>query len=346
MVVDYAHVSLEPSQINVSTDASTATTVTFSSPIYLQANLTYAIVLLAPTTNNYLHWIARMGEATVDTQSLPNTESVIITNQYLGGSLFRSQNGSIWTANQFEDMKLKLNKCSFTSTLGTLYLYNPKLGNRNAQTARLLPNSITTLPRKLKVKIDATNNRVGIGLASPDKMFVINGADAEVAIDDTNDSPQIRFRDSGSTKGNILSTSGEMVFQTGGSTEGMRLDATQRLGIQDNDPLQKLHIAGVGGLDVATLSSSSTGQQTVDSFSASQFRTAKYLISITNSTDGDYQALELLLFHDGTTVYLTQYASIFDNGAQATFDADINSCLLYTSPSPRDATLSRMPSSA
>ena len=158
MVVDYAHVSLEPSQINVSTDASTATTVTFSSPIYLQANLTYAIVLLAPTTNNYLHWIARMGEATVDTQSLPNTESVIITNQYLGGSLFRSQNGSIWTANQFEDMKLKLNKCSFTSTLGTLYLYNPKLGNRNAQTARLLPNSITTLPRKLKVKIDPTNN--------------------------------------------------------------------------------------------------------------------------------------------------------------------------------------------
>ena len=28
------------------------------------------------------------------------------------------------------------------------------------------------------------------------------------------------------------------------------------------------------------------------------------------------------------------------------FTADINSCLLYTSPSPRDATLSRMPSSA
>ena len=28
------------------------------------------------------------------------------------------------------------------------------------------------------------------------------------------------------------------------------------------------------------------------------------------------------------------------------FDRDIDSCLLYTSPSPRDATLSRMPSSA
>ena len=31
---------------------------------------------------------------------------------------------------------------------------------------------------------------------------------------------------------------------------------------------------------------------------------------------------------------------------QKTFEAEVNNCLLYTSPSPRDATLSRMPSSA
>ena len=100
---------------------------------------------------------------------------------------------------------------------------------------------------------------------------------------------------------------------------------TDKVGIQDSNPPQKLHIDEVAGFDVSTLSSSSTGQQTVDSFSATAFRTAKYLIQIHNTTDSDYQALELLLFHDGSTVYLTQYASIFDNGAQATFDADINS---------------------
>ena len=33
-------------------------------------------------------------------------------------------------------------------------------------------------------------------------------------------------------------------------------------------------------------------------------------------------------------------------GLQTTYDASITLCLLYTSPSPRDATLSRMPSSA
>ena len=78
-------------------------------------------------------------------------------------------------------------------------------------------------------------------------------------------------------------------------------------------------------MDVGTGTSSSTTQFTLDSFTATTFRVAKYLVQITNSTDSDYQALEIVLFHDGSTVYLTQYASIFDNGAQAAFDADIDS---------------------
>ena len=98
-----------------------------------------------------------------------------------------------------------------------------------------------------------------------------------------------------------------------------------RIGLQDTAPVQKLHIAQVAGMDVGTGSSSATTTFTLDSFTASVFRTAKYLVQITNSTDSDYQSLEITLFHDGTTVYLTQYASIFDNGAQATFDADISS---------------------
>ena len=98
-----------------------------------------------------------------------------------------------------------------------------------------------------------------------------------------------------------------------------------RIGIQDTNPPQKLHIDEVAGMDVGTGSSSSTAQFTLDSFSASVFRTAKYNVQITNSTDSDYHAIEIFLFHDGTTVYLTQYASIFDNGAQASFDADISS---------------------
>ena len=36
----------------------------------------------------------------------------------------------------------------------------------------------------------------------------------------------------------------------------------------------------------------------------------------------------------------------YSDHSRETFDASINTCLLYTSPSPRDRTRSRMPSSA
>ena len=126
---------------------------------------------------------------------------------------------------------------------------------------------------------------------------------------------------SGQTMSGTVNFSGVVTLGDGSDKANVNCS----LGIQDTNPPQKLHIDEIGGFDVATLTSSSTGQQTVDSFAAATFRTAKYLISITNVTDSDYQALELLLFHAGTTAYLTQSASIFDNGAQATFDADINS---------------------
>ena len=45
---------------------------------------------------------------------------------------------------------------------------------------------------------------------------------------------------------------------------------------------------------------------------------------------------------------LEAYAKVYEQayGEKANISALIPSCLLYTSPSPRDATLSRMPSSA
>ena len=87
---------------------------------------------------------------------------------------------------------------------------------------------------------------------------------------------------------------------------------------------KKLHIDEVAGFEVGTGSSSATTTFTLDSFATTVFRTAKYVVQIKNTTDSDYQALEIFLFHDGSDVYLTQYASIFDNGAQATFDADVS----------------------
>ena len=164
IVQDFAQVVLEPSQVNVSEDASVPTRVTFPSPIYLPSGEEYCVVLLAPTTNNYEAWIGRMGEPTIETQSLPDAESVIISKQYIGGSLFKSQNGSIWTPSQFEDLKVTFYKADFSkSTDAEVTFYNPELNYESAQIPNLRNNAIHTLPRKLKVPITATSNGTTLG---------------------------------------------------------------------------------------------------------------------------------------------------------------------------------------
>ena len=157
LVDDFSRVTLEPSQINTSTDGTVPTNVKFPSPIYLEPNAEYAVVILAPTTNQYEHWVARMGERTVNTTTLPNAESVLVTKQYVGGSLFKSQNGSIWTPSQFEDLKFKLYKANFTTTTGTAFFYNTPLTPTDSNLPKLNADSIKTLPRRLKVGINTTN---------------------------------------------------------------------------------------------------------------------------------------------------------------------------------------------
>ena len=58
---------------------------------------------------------------------------------------------------------------------------------------------------------------------------------------------------------------------------------------------------------------------------AATFRSAKYTIQVTNSTDSTYHVTEILLIHDGTTPAITEYGTIFTGSAEATFDADISS---------------------
>ena len=158
LLQDYAEVILTPPEILISDDASVPTPVTFSSPVYLEADTIYAVVLLAPTTDDYTAWVARMGENNITTPDGATSGAAVISQQYLNGSLFKSQNGSIWTASQFEDLKFTLYKANFAET-GTVFLNNPPLYD----TTNLPINPIQTLPRKLTVGIAATTYPFTIG---------------------------------------------------------------------------------------------------------------------------------------------------------------------------------------
>ena len=165
LVQDYTQIALNPNQINVSDDASVPTTIRFSSPVFLEPKREYAIVILSPASDLYEMWVARMGEKTVKSTILPDVEDVTVSKQYIGGSLFKSQNGTIWTPSQYEDLTFKLRKASFVSS-GTATFYNTPIKPGNLNTQKLPDNAIRSIPRKLKVDIsgtDCTNANLGIG---------------------------------------------------------------------------------------------------------------------------------------------------------------------------------------
>lgn len=155
---------LRPDDITVSDTGDVATNVKFDYPIYLAPGQQYAVVLLAPETDQYEVWIAEMGEKTVNTKTLPNAESVRYTRQFAIGRLYKSQNGAEWTANDYQDMKFKLYKAEFTSTQGTAYFYNPTLDDSNTYVNRLFENPLFANTRKLTVGITTVTSSSMIGI--------------------------------------------------------------------------------------------------------------------------------------------------------------------------------------
>ena len=245
IVNDFAQVILDPtvldsdgnSVVKTSTDASLATRVTFPSPVYLEPNREYAIIILAPATIKYKVWIAQMSEETIESKILGVDEGskTIVQRQYLGGSLFKSQNGTIWTATQTQDLKFSLYKCSFTTTPGSLTLFNSDLSTNDKINFRLQDNALKTYPRKLKVGIDTTTALSSI-LSSGRKVTASNVGPA--------------YNTSQDAKGFIENTGGPIVLNTGISTTGI---GTGYIPSQTYTGVNLLTITGNGSGATATV---------------------------------------------------------------------------------------------
>ena len=90
----------------------------------------------------------------------------------------------------------------------------------------------------------------------------------------------------------------------------------------------------------ATFASGS--QQTIDTFSASSYRSAKYLVQVTDNVSNYYHVTELLLIWNASTVQKVEYAVVTTAGELGTFDADINSGnvrLLFTASNAQSRTI-------
>ena len=118
-VLPHSQVVVEPSNINISDEPSvdtstTRTRFTFSSPIFLTSNDEYALVVLT-NSSKYEIWVAEMGQNNV-------TGNNRISTQPYTGSLFKSQNTSIWTPEQNEDLMFQIERYKFrTGTINDAF---------------------------------------------------------------------------------------------------------------------------------------------------------------------------------------------------------------------------------
>jgi hypothetical protein len=131
------------------------------------------------------------------------------------------------------------------------------------------------------------------------------------------------------TIGNDLIVTGDLTVDT----DTLVVDkANNRVGVGIAAPLETLHvdgairIDGVSNLETASTSLSTTTQSAIDTFATTKFRSCKYTVQATDTVSSEYQVVEVLLIHDGTTAYVTTYGVMFTGNAElVTFDADINS---------------------
>ena len=141
-ILPFAEVTLDPKDIKTSEDGTVATTFTFPSPVYLEKTGSgYSIVLIS-SSDSYNVWISRMGETDISTANKPDSQKIIVSKQPTLGALFKSQNGSTWTASDLEDLKFTLYRADFVTSPASFRFYNPDLSIGNNQVATLRKNPL------------------------------------------------------------------------------------------------------------------------------------------------------------------------------------------------------------
>ena len=254
-------VTLRPDEVNVSNNGEVATKVTFNEPIYLPPGKEYAIVIISENSDQYELWTAIMGQKTVNTQSLPDVDSVTYSKQFSMGSLFKSQNGSIWSANQYQDLKFKLYKAQFTSSTGTAFFYNPSLDASNGYIKGLENNPLKTLPKKLIIGITTTT----------DPTIISNLTKGRKVVDGSKNYIYGYIVDTGSSVSNVGLTTGGTNYVTDsyvntynitGNGSGLVLNISANAGIITGSPVIVNPGNGYGIGDVVGIVTSSVSSNT------------------------------------------------------------------------------------
>ena len=113
--------------VATSDDATAPTKFKFSAPVYLLGNSTYAIVVKAPTTDQYVLWASKIGEKQIGT-------SKKVVRQPNTGKLIVSQNQGLWTEDQSTDLTFNLRRANFeVNKVANVKLHNYPISSKIIQ---------------------------------------------------------------------------------------------------------------------------------------------------------------------------------------------------------------------
>lgn len=241
-----SEVVVEPKDINISEDATVPTVIRFPSPVYLKGGAEHALVIMSES-NEYNVWISRLGEIDVTSKTLPESQQIVVTQQPLLGSLFKSQNGSTWDPSQYEDLKFTLFKAKFTKTTGDINFYNPELNVGNKQIANLVIDAFDLTSRRI---------RVGLGSTVRDSNLVFGNT----IIQENSDASGVFVGRAGVATGNLNIINDGTGYVTGyyGNVPLINVTGTGK------NATANISIGSTGAVGVATINSGGTGYRVGD----------------------------------------------------------------------------------
>lgn len=173
---------------------------------------------------------------------------------------------------------------------------------------RLSSNTISTTSGNLTIDPAGTGNTTIVGdviingtlTATTASLSGIIQGDTQVSITDTGSNGTISLVADGSTV--------QTVNSNGVSVDGSLSIKNSQLSC------------------ITTTRSSSNAQFVADTFSATSYRSTKYLLEVRETSTSNFYTSEVLLMHDGTSVYITEYATLNTSSSPvSSIDADINS---------------------
>ena len=138
-VVPFSQTVKSAADINVSSNASVATTFTFESPVYLMQGAEYCFVVMCNSDKHKIY-VSELGEYDI------TNSTYRITKQPYNGVMFKSANASTWTSEQTKDIKFTLRRAAFAQT-GTAVFNNAVIPVRSLDVDPILTTASSKIVR-------------------------------------------------------------------------------------------------------------------------------------------------------------------------------------------------------